>query len=272
MPFGVSLATAVCNRLIKGILASCSEHGKSFVESFVDDIVVVSYSLLDHIRHVSCVLSKLSEAGLKIKKSKCHFAFSKLKLLGFVVGEGSVQTDEEKVKAITDFPQPKTKKDMRSFLGVVGFYRRFLPDAASKISSLTETLKKNAPNCIEWSESLETTFKGIKSEFVNSVCLHIPLPDHPFILQSDACDKGIGAVLLQSVDGVERPVTFISRKLNGAESRFSIIEKECLAIVYAVKKLHHYLYGQKFKIRTDHAPFIRTSGTFCRTNCSLPMS
>ena len=143
---------------------------------------------------------------------------------------------------------------MRSFLGVVGFYRRFLPDAASKISSLTETLKKNAPNCIEWSESLETTFKGIKSEFVNSVCLHIPLPDHPFILQSDACDKGIGAVLLQSVDGVERPVTFISRKLNGAESRFSIIEKECLAIVYAVKKLHHYLYGQKFKIRTDHAP------------------
>lgn len=137
---------------------------------------------------------------------------------------------------------------------MINFYRRFFPNLAAKLSPLTDTLRKISPNAICWTEELNESFANLKTEFVNAVSLHIPVKDCTFILQTDACDSGIAAVLMQLVEGVEYPIRFISRKLNNPEKKYSIIEKECLAIVWSVKKLHEYLYGRKFIVKTDHMP------------------
>ena len=256
MPFGISLATAVCNRLITHILEKCNKQftDTPFVSSFVDDIVIHSDNFETHIKHINIVLTELAKSGLTIKKSKCSFSCNSLNLLGFVIGNGKLSPDPAKTVALRNFPEPILKKDMRSFIGLLNFYRRFIPNLASKIAPLTETLCKIAPNVIVWTEKLRKTFTEVKEEFVGVVELHIPLRGASFLLQTDACDNGVAAVLSQNVDNTEFPICFISRKLNHAEKGYSIIEKECLAIVWAVRKLHQYLYGKPFKIKTDHAP------------------
>lgn len=256
LPFGINLATAICNRLIKSIVADCNalDPDNCFVESFVDDIVIFSHNPTDHSRHLGIVLSKLKDAGLTVNISKCTFARDELSLLGFIVGGNRVKPDEAKVVAIRNFPKPVVQKDMRSFLGLINFYRRFYPNLASTAAPLTDTLRKAAPKEICWTEGLESSFDLVRNEFANVVALHIPLPNSPFILQTDACDIGIGAVLMQEVDSDEKPMCFISRKLLSNERNYSVIEKECLSIIWAVRKFHHYLYGRKFTIKTDHAP------------------
>ena len=134
LPFGISLATAVCNRLIRGLLEHLLSNvqGKPFVESFVDDIVIYSNTLDEHLGHIDLVMSELNNAGFKIKISKCFFACNEIKLLGFVIGNGEVTTDNEKISAITKFPIPNVKKDMPAFLGLIGFYRRFFAKCCKK--------------------------------------------------------------------------------------------------------------------------------------------
>ena len=184
-----------------------------------------------------------------------HYGMKKAHYLGHVIGGGKVRPDPEKVSAVRDYPTPTSKKDIRAFLGLTGYYRKFIPNFATLAAPLSDLTRKCQPEKIKWSSSCEEAFQKLKAALQESPILKVAEPDCPFILQTDASDRGIGAVLSQKdSDGVEHPVAFASRKLFQREEKYAVIEKECLAIVWALKVFHPYLYGCKFSIETDHKP------------------
>lgn len=250
VPFGIRFASGICNRIIKEVLGDCH----AFVDNFVDDLIVFSSTFEDHLLHLQIVLEKLKDAGLTLNAKKCSFCHDRIKFLGFIVGQNQILPDCSKIEAIRDFPPPVTKKDMRSFLGLLNFYRRFAPNLGMFTSSLNDTLKKGAPEKICWTNEIKNSFAEAIQCLVNNVPLFIADPNSSFIVQTDACDLGLGAVLWQRVQGEDRPISFISRKLNSAEKNYATIEKECLGIKWAIEKCHDYLYGRTFIVRTDHAP------------------
>ena len=173
--------------------------------------------------------------------------------LGHRVGGGKIRLDKAKVSAITDFKHPRTKKDVRSFLGLTGYYRRFLLHFAQLTASLSDQTRKDKPDKIQWNDQLQKDFTQIKEMLTSRPILMCPDEDKQFIVQTDASEWGIGAVLSQLDDeSMERPVAFFSRKLLPREERYSAIEKECLGIVAALRHFDVYLVGKPFKIVTDH--------------------
>jgi hypothetical protein len=262
VPFGIKFATGLCNRVINEILQDC----RSFVANFVDDLVVYSSNFKDHLYHVNLVLKKLYEAGLTLNRSKCSFANAEVKFLGVVVGRGKMRVDEEKLEAVRNFPRPIVKKDMRSFLGLINFYRKFAPNLATYASPLNDTLRKCCPDRIVWTKELQTCFSNSVSCLEGNIPLYIPTPGATFVVQTDASTLGLGAVLWQRCDGEDKPISCISRKLKDAEKNYAIIELECLAIKWAIEKFHDYLYGSKFIVRTDHAPLMWLNENKCLTS------
>lgn len=250
VPFGIKFASGICNRVIKEILKPCI----SFVDNFVDDLIVFSSNFEDHLQHVSLVLDRLSSAGLTLNRKKCSFANKRVKFLGVIVGEDKILPDIEKIDAIRNFPRPVVKKDLRSFLGLINFYRRFAPNLAMYVSPLNGLLKKCCPDKIVWNNEMVKYFNDSVKCMENSLPLFIPKPNDQFIIQTDACMTGLGAVLWQRCEEGDRPILFISRKVSDAEKNYPIIELECLAIKWAILMFHDYVYGRKFLVRTDHAP------------------
>ena len=250
VPFGIKFASGLCNRVMNEILEDC----KTFVTTFVDDLMVHSNSFEEHVKHIGIILSKLNDAGITLNKKKCKFGHSKVKFLGVIVGEGEVSPDPEKVEAIKNFRKPATKKEMRSFLGLLSFYRKFVPNLSKYIAPLTDLLRKKCLDKIVWDEKLSKCFYDATNLISEDISLVIPRVNCPFIIETDASDFGIGAVLLQKSEDTLRPIAFISRKLNPAERNYAVIEKECLAIKWSIDYFHQYLYGGKFLVRTDHAP------------------
>ena len=234
------------------------------VDNFVDDIWVYSDNFEDHLIHLKALLERLRQAGLTAKPAKCYIACDEVDCLGHRIGGEGLKPNSEKVKAVENMTRPETKKQIRSFLGMVGFYRRFIPNFSAIAIPLTDLTKKNSPNKIsEWNESHEKAFTTLKQRLVNYPVLRLPKLDEPFILQTDASDNGIGAVLLQEEDGVKFPIAFASKKLLSRERNYSVIEKECLAIVWSIDKFHRYLFGSKFILETDHEPlrYLQTAKT-----------
>ena len=168
--------------------------------------------------------------------------------LGHVVGNGEVRPEEAKVQGVHDFPTPKTKKQVRAFLGITGYYRKFIAHFSEIATPLTDLTKKNAPNQVRWTDACESAFQTLKTALCSEPVLKSPDFGRPFTLQTDASDRGIGAVLSQCDDeGLEHPVAFFSRKLLPREERYSTIEKECAA----THAFRVYLLGRKFLIQTD---------------------
>ena len=158
-----------------------------------------------------------------------------------------------KIDAVANFPKPATKKDVRSFLGLTGYYRRFIPNYSMIALPLTDLTKKNASNSITWTRSCDKAFKELKCRLTRAPVLKSPDMQLPFILKNDASERGIGAVLSQcSKEGEEHPVAFYSRKLLPREERYSTVEKECLAIKLGVQAFRVYLLGWLFVVQTDH--------------------
>ena len=174
--------------------------------------------------------------------------------LGHKIGKGKIQPLEDKLEKIHNAPQPSTKKQVRSFLGLIGFYRKFFPSFATVAQPLTDLLKGNMPTKVEWNQGCESSFLRLKEQFCSPPVCHLPLPDREFILETDASETGLGAVLAQRHDDGIHPVACVSRKLKGAELNYPIVEKECLAIVWAIDRFQSYLFGKPFTVRTDHSP------------------
>lgn len=249
MPFGLVNASASFNRLMR-MLFSKTEN----VRTFVDDVLIFTAGWDDHMKKLKEVFDILSRAGLTARPTKCEIGYYHIEYLGHQVGEGMSKPLNDRVTAITALEVPKSKKEVRSFLGMVGFYRQYIPNFSTIACPLTDLTKKSAPNKVEWEESHQRAFEELKRAVSKYPVLRLIDFSKEFVVQADASGVGIGAVLLQTWDEELMPVAYASRKLNNAEKNYSTIEKECLAIVWCVKKFYRYLYGQHFTIETDHQP------------------
>ena len=162
----------------------------------------------------------------------------------------------DKVEAIKKAKPPQNKTQLRSFIGLASFYRRWVPNFAAITSPLTDLTRKNMPNRIVWGEPQQRAFDKLKSVLTMEPVLQLPNFEKQFIVAVDASDTGLGAVLMQEHEGEKRPVSYLSRKLLPREQNYSVVEKECLALVWAVKNLSAYLIGSEFIVETDHAPLL----------------
>ncbi len=204
--------------------------------------------------HLREVLRALRGAGITANPKKCAIGRVEVRYLGFHLGHGQVRPQIDKTAAIAACPRPKTKKEVRQFLGLAGYYRRFVPDYSELTSPLTDLTKKEVPDTVPWTERCQQVFTQVKAALCGGPLLNSPDFSLPFLLQTDASDRGLGAVLTQEIGGEERPVLYISRKLSKRETMYSTIEKECLAIRWAVLTLRYYLLGREFTLCSDHAP------------------
>lgn len=250
IPFGLSNAPAVFQRFINDVLKDLIDIS---VIVYLDDILVFSKTMTDHIYHVREVLKRLQQASLFAKLDKCSFHRDSASFLGYVVGRGGIRMCPSKTASIADWPRPRSVKATQSFLGFVNFYRRFVPRYSGIARPLTELTKKDVP--FIWNEKCEQAFADLKGAIMKDVLLVHADPSKAFTLETDASDIALGAVLSQLDEaGHSRPVAFFSRKLLPAEQNYSVHDKELLAIVAAFKHWRHYLHGSPHSIAvlTDH--------------------
>ncbi|KAI2667015.1 Retrovirus-related Pol polyprotein from transposon 17.6 [Labeo rohita] len=250
LPFGLHGAPATFQRMMDVIL----RPHQSYAAAYLDDVIIHSETWQDHLERLRRVLLELRRAGLTANPRKCHLALAEAQYLGFRVGRGLIQPQKKKVDAVLSAPRPTTKTQVRAFLGLAGYYRCFIPNFSTLASPLTDLTRKGQPEKLMWNDELEKTFQSIKTALTTEPVLRAPDFSCPFLLQTDASDTGLGAVLSQVRDGEEHPVTYISRKLAPAETRYAAVEKEALAIKWAVLELRYYLLGRRFTLITDHAP------------------
>ena len=248
MPFGLRNGPAAFQRLMDVVL----HRDLDWANVYIDDIVVFSQTWEDHCLHVERVLQRLSEAGLTANSRKCQWGQTQCEFLGHVVGKGRVSPADLKVGAVRLFPVPTTKHQVRQFLGLTGYYRRFIPRYAEHSFHLTEATRKSAPDRIVASNELLCEFNYLKSVLCSIPSLTLPVPSDEFLLQTDASGVGIGAVLSVRRNGEEFPVAFYSRKLKERERRYSATEIEGLAVVEGVQHFEVYLITHPFCIETDH--------------------
>ncbi|XP_072015789.1 uncharacterized protein [Amphiura filiformis] len=249
MPFGLVNAGATFSRVMRTLLS-----GLKKVDNYIDDILIHTVTWEEHLERLTQVFKRLKQANLTAKPSKCFVACREVEFLGHVVGGGKVRPKPDKIEAISQAKQPETKTQLRSFLGLAGYYRKFIPDFAAIACPLTDGTKKGKPNKIEWGDSQARAFQTLKTKLTRSPILPLPDLKKEFVIRTDASDNGIGAVLMQECMGILFPVYYISKKLKKCERAYSTMEKECLAIVWAVQKLSTYLYGKEFTVQTDHQP------------------
>lgn len=251
MPFGMVNAGATFCRMMRKLLQGMKE-----IENFVDDIIEHTEEWDVHLTVLRELLDRLRKARLTVKPSKCMFGYFQLTFLGHLVGKSCLKPIGEKVEAIKNCSPPSTKKQVRSFLGLIGYYRKFIPNFSTLAVPLTDLTKKGSPNKIVWTLELERSFRTLVSALVKSPILCLPDIEKPFILRTDASDVGIGAVLLQEHEGTKFPISYASRKLLDREKAYSVIEKECLGVIWGIQKFQVFLYGREFLLETDHQPLV----------------
>ncbi|XP_041424995.1 uncharacterized protein LOC121395491 [Xenopus laevis] len=251
MPFGMKNAPATFQRLVNQLLGGL----EGFAVAYLDDIAIFSNSWEEHLAHLSQVLDRIQGAGLTIKPEKCQIGMTEVQYLGHRVGSGTLRPEPGKVEAITNWPTPKTKKQVMSFLGTAGYYRKFVPNYSALAKPLTDLTKKKLARLVEWTADCDQAFKTLKTSLASAPVLQAPDFTRRFVVQTDASNYGLGAVLSQvNSKGEEHPVIYLSRKLLPREVAYATVEKECLAVVWALQKLQPYLYGRNFTVITDHNP------------------
>jgi transposase InsO family protein len=248
MPFGLKNAAQTFQRLMDKLFRHLP-----FVFVYLDDILIASEDLTEHMRHLRLVFEVLQDAGLQINLAKCTFSVSSLTFLGHNVDASGISPMEKHVKALTDFPPPSDLKQLQRFLGLINFYRWFLPGIAGTLQPLTDLLRGN-PKTLVWSESAAAAFCAAKAALTAATALVHPLPGAVISLATDASDTHIGGVLQQLSAGSWRPLAFFSRKLSSPESKYSTFDRELLAVFAAVRHFRFVLEGRPFRILTDHLP------------------
>lgn len=249
MPFGLKNAPSTFQRVMDNVLKDL--QGKSCL-CYMDDIIVFSTSLQEHISNLNQVFNKLEQANLKVQLDKSEFLHKEVAFLGHIVSSEGVKPNPEKIEAVKKFPIPKTPKQIKSFLGLLGYYRKFIKDFANLTKPMTECLRKDKK--ITMNPEYVNCFEKCKTLLCENPILQYPDFSKPFVLTTDASNVALGAVLSQGAIGLDRPICYASRTLTKTEQNYSTIEKELLAIVWSVRYFRPYLYGKKFQIVTDHKP------------------
>lgn len=251
LSFGLKNAPYCFSSLMDRVLHGLGE----FALPYLDDVAIFSDTWESHLEHLRVVLSRLKETGLTVKPAKCHLGCGEVTYLGHVVGRGRRRPSDIKVAAILNYPRPTTKTDIRAFLGLAGYYQHYVRDYSDLASPLTDALRKSEPVKVTWDSKKENAFQMLKRALSHKPVLTAPDFSKGFIIQCDASDRGMGAVLCQEdASGHERPILYLSRKLSCREEAYSTSEKECACVVWAVQKLACYVSGSKFVVETDHCP------------------
>lgn len=254
--YGLSNGPAICQRAMETLLS-----GIEGVSIWLDDVCCTGPTKELHMSRLREVLKRLQDAGLKLNKEKCVFFRDDVTYLGYVIDKNGLRTCSKKVDAIIKAPVPKNVKEIKRFLGVVNYYRCFIPNASSLLHPLHKLLRNGAQ--WEWGAEQREAFDAVRRELSGERVLSHFLPDAPLVLSVDAGPAGLGAVLAhRDATGHERPIAFASRSLSASEKNYSQIQKEATAIIFGVKKFHQYLFGRQkpFILKTDHRPLLSIFG------------
>ena len=261
--FGISSAPGIFQRAMEDLL-----RDQEGVSCYLDDILISGSSPEEHDRRLRNVLNCLQSAGLRLKLDKCQFGLKEVQYLGFRIDGEGIHPSESKVEAIVKAPEPKDVSQLRAYLGLLNFYRKFIPKASTLLEPLNKLLRSKV--AWHWDSEQKDAFEASKKVLLNSNLLVHFDPTKPLVLVADSSSYGVGAVLCHLIDGVERPICFASRTLTPTERNYSQLEKEALAIIYALRQFHFYLWGQNnFTLVTDHKPLL---GLFGQTKLISPMS
>jgi hypothetical protein len=242
MLFGLTNAPATFQALMNTVLRPFLRR---FVLVFFDDILIYNSSWSEHLRHVHLVLTTLQEHRLFIKKSKCAFGTRSVAYLGHVISEAGVAMDKQKVQAVLEWPMPRSVRAVHAFLGLAGYYRRFIRDYGVIADPLTRLLRKEG---FKWSSEAESAFRALQLALTRAPMLQLPAFDRAFIVECDASGSGFGAELHQG----EGPVAFFSRQIAPRHAKLAAYERELIGLVQAVRHWRPYLWGHEFTVRTDH--------------------
>ena len=250
MPFGLCNAPSTFQRLMNTVF---ERELNSFILVYLDDILVYSRSIGEHWAHLHCAFDRLRRAKLYARLHKCEFLKDKVDYLGFEVGQDGIRTSPEKVRAILDWPRPLSVHDVRSFLGLASYYRKFIRGFSQLAKPMTDLTREK--NTWQWEKREEQSFLALKAAMATAPVLRLPDFERQFVVTTDASDVAIGAILEQDFGSGLQPIAFSSRKLNPTEIRYSAYERELLGIVWAIGQWKHYFQGpHPILIQTDHAP------------------
>jgi len=248
LPFGVAAAPAIFQRTMESLLGDLPH-----VCIYLDDILVTGESEAAHLKNLAAVLQRLESAGVRLKREKCSFMIPEVEYLGHSISAKGVQPVTEKVRAIRDAPRPQDVSQLRSFLGMLNYYGKFLPNLATLLRPLYDLLTSSTT--WSWGEAQEQAFCRAKELLSSAPLLTHYDPEKPLVLSCDASPYGVGAVLSHRMeDQTEQPIAYASRTLSPAELKYAQLDKEALSIIFGVKHFHQYLYGRKFVILSDHKP------------------
>ena len=254
LPFGVKSAPGIFQRFMDKLIS-----GIPGVFAYLDDVIIVSKNIEEHKVRLFEIFDRIEKWGLKIQLEKCNFFKEKLKFLGHIVSKSGIEPDPEKKKKISDLARPKDVKELKSFMGTINYYGRFVSEMHKLRGPLDKLLKKEVK--WEWSKEQEDAFQSVKKVLSSNLLLTHFDPELEIIVTADASNYGVGAVISHRFpDGKEKVIEYASKSLNAAEKNYSQIEKEGLALVYAVQKFHKMLYRRKFVLRTVHKPLLAIFG------------
>jgi transposase InsO family protein len=250
LAFGVSTAPSIFQAVMDQIL-----KGIDGVVCYLDDILISTKDVETHAKTLRLVLDRLRDHGILVKRSKCEIGVSEVEYLGHRINKDGLQCTNEKVKSIHEAPKPRNVSELRTYLGMVTYYQKFIPNLADKFAPLYALLRNDCEWLwtVECDKAIEEVKKCLTSD---TVLVHYD-GKLPITLATDASPHGVGAVISHVVDGQERPIAFASKTFSASERNYPQIEREALGIIYGVKKFHKYLYGRKFTLITDNEPLTK---------------
>ena len=254
-PFRLTQATAYFQRLINKVLA-----GLDFAFGYLDDILIHSPEVPTHLTHMRQLFQRLREADLKLNREKCNFFKSNIQYLGHLISGEGIEPLPEKLESIKEMPPPTTQKEVKQFLGLIGYYRKFVPrfaDIARPLTNLTQL-----DQLFEWSDKCQTSFELLKEVLIKEPILRFPDPNKPYTLYTDASKYAWSCVLMQQyahdIDDkqivVNHPIIYVSGLFKGSQLNWAALTKEAYAIYMSIKKLTYYLEDAEITLRSDHLP------------------
>lgn len=252
MPFGLCNSPATFQKLMEKVLAKAMWK---YAIVFVDDIIIYSSSIEQHKIDLENVFQMLREGKIQLHQDKCEYYKDSVNYLGYTISAKGIATNKSKIEAIKSSMDPRNVKEIQSFLGLTGYYRKFIQNYSSIAKPLTELLKKGKK--WEWTTECNHAVSKLKDSLMCAPTLAHPNWNFEFILTTDASTSGLGAILSQNINCEERPVAFASRTINKHEANYSITHLEGLGVIYGIKKFKHYLWGRKFIVRTDHMSLLK---------------
>ena len=248
LPFGVSSAPAIFQRAMETLLKDIPG-----TVVYIDDILVTGKDDKDHLKNLDAVMSRLEAEGFTLKKSKCEFLLPRVEYLAHTISASGLQPSRRKTEAITNAPAPQNISQLRSFLGMINYYGKFLKHLSCRLAPLYNLLKKQ--NDWKWGVVEAKAFELVKKQLAEAPVLQHYDPTKAVSLSMDVSPYRVGAVLCHVLaDGTEKPIAYGSHTLNAVERKYSQLDKEAMALVFGVKSFHQYLYVRQFAIVSDHKP------------------